>query len=235
MRLLSAERGGDPDRPGKKNPLDPMLWMAAREGEPSWDGGSLGPRPARLAHRVRRHRPRPPGHGLRRPGRRLRPGLPAPRDGRLARAGADRRVPDGQGVRPRRHGRAATARRCRSPRATSSSSPRCGATGSTRPRSGSRCSRTTTGPTGSGRTRSSTRPWRGWSAGAPPCPGPTGRPPTRSSRRSARPSPNDLDAPAALAAVDRWAALQARAGRYGRGGARALVSRAVDALLGVAL
>ncbi|CAM5698830.1 L-cysteine:1D-myo-inositol 2-amino-2-deoxy-alpha-D-glucopyranoside ligase OS=Streptomyces glaucescens OX=1907 GN=mshC PE=3 SV=1 [Streptomyces glaucescens] len=43
MRLLSAERGGDLDRPGKKNPLDPMLWMAARPGEPSWDGGSLGP------------------------------------------------------------------------------------------------------------------------------------------------------------------------------------------------
>ncbi|WP_326747733.1 cysteine--1-D-myo-inosityl 2-amino-2-deoxy-alpha-D-glucopyranoside ligase [Streptomyces virginiae] len=42
MRLLSAERGGDPDRPGKKNPLDPMLWMAALPGEPSWDGGSLG-------------------------------------------------------------------------------------------------------------------------------------------------------------------------------------------------
>ncbi|MDB1089036.1 cysteine--1-D-myo-inosityl 2-amino-2-deoxy-alpha-D-glucopyranoside ligase [Streptomyces sp. ACA25] len=42
MRLLSAERGGDPDRPGKKNPLDPMLWTAARAGEPSWDGGSLG-------------------------------------------------------------------------------------------------------------------------------------------------------------------------------------------------
>ncbi|MFI5619953.1 cysteine--1-D-myo-inosityl 2-amino-2-deoxy-alpha-D-glucopyranoside ligase [Streptomyces sp. NPDC051567] len=42
MRLLSAERGGDPDRPGKKNPLDPMLWMAQRPGDPSWDGGSLG-------------------------------------------------------------------------------------------------------------------------------------------------------------------------------------------------
>lgn len=42
MRVLSAERGGDPDRPGKKNPLDPMLWLAAREGEPSWDGGTLG-------------------------------------------------------------------------------------------------------------------------------------------------------------------------------------------------
>ncbi|MEU3599701.1 cysteine--1-D-myo-inosityl 2-amino-2-deoxy-alpha-D-glucopyranoside ligase [Streptomyces sp. NPDC006798] len=43
MRLLSAERGGDPDRPGKKNPVDPMLWLAARDGEPHWDGGSLGP------------------------------------------------------------------------------------------------------------------------------------------------------------------------------------------------
>jgi L-cysteine:1D-myo-inositol 2-amino-2-deoxy-alpha-D-glucopyranoside ligase len=42
MRALSAERGGDPDRPGKKNPLDPILWMAARPGEPSWDGGVLG-------------------------------------------------------------------------------------------------------------------------------------------------------------------------------------------------
>jgi L-cysteine:1D-myo-inositol 2-amino-2-deoxy-alpha-D-glucopyranoside ligase len=42
MRMLSAERGGDPDRPGKKNPLDPMLWLGAREGEPSWDGASLG-------------------------------------------------------------------------------------------------------------------------------------------------------------------------------------------------
>lgn len=42
MRRLSAERGGDPDRPGKKNPLDPVLWLAARPGEPSWDGGTLG-------------------------------------------------------------------------------------------------------------------------------------------------------------------------------------------------
>ncbi|WP_181764690.1 cysteine--1-D-myo-inosityl 2-amino-2-deoxy-alpha-D-glucopyranoside ligase [Streptomyces albidus (ex Kaewkla and Franco 2022)] len=43
MRLLSAERGGDPERPGKKSPLDPMLWRGAREGEPQWDGASLGP------------------------------------------------------------------------------------------------------------------------------------------------------------------------------------------------
>ncbi|MEO6713357.1 MAG: cysteine--1-D-myo-inosityl 2-amino-2-deoxy-alpha-D-glucopyranoside ligase [Mycobacteriales bacterium] len=37
MRALSAERGGDPDRPGKKDPLDPLLWYAQRPGEPGWD------------------------------------------------------------------------------------------------------------------------------------------------------------------------------------------------------
>ena len=36
MRQLSAERGGDPKREGKRDPLDPLLWRAAREGEPSW-------------------------------------------------------------------------------------------------------------------------------------------------------------------------------------------------------
>ena len=36
MRQLSAERGGDPQREGKRDPLDPLLWRAAREGEPSW-------------------------------------------------------------------------------------------------------------------------------------------------------------------------------------------------------
>jgi len=42
MLALSAERGGDPQRPGKRDPLDPLLWRAARTGEPSWDGGTLG-------------------------------------------------------------------------------------------------------------------------------------------------------------------------------------------------
>lgn len=42
MRTLSAERGGDPDRPGKRDPLDPLLWRVRREGEPSWDGRDLG-------------------------------------------------------------------------------------------------------------------------------------------------------------------------------------------------
>jgi L-cysteine:1D-myo-inositol 2-amino-2-deoxy-alpha-D-glucopyranoside ligase len=36
MTELSAERGGDPDRPGKKDPLDPLVWRAERPGEPSW-------------------------------------------------------------------------------------------------------------------------------------------------------------------------------------------------------
>lgn len=43
MLPLFAERGGDPERPGKRHRLDPLLWRAARDGEPSWDGGGLGP------------------------------------------------------------------------------------------------------------------------------------------------------------------------------------------------
>ena len=39
MLEVFAERGGDPDRPGKRNRLDALLWRAHREGEPSWDGG----------------------------------------------------------------------------------------------------------------------------------------------------------------------------------------------------
>jgi L-cysteine:1D-myo-inositol 2-amino-2-deoxy-alpha-D-glucopyranoside ligase len=37
MSILFAERGGDPDRPGKADPLDALLWRAVRPGEPSWD------------------------------------------------------------------------------------------------------------------------------------------------------------------------------------------------------
>jgi L-cysteine:1D-myo-inositol 2-amino-2-deoxy-alpha-D-glucopyranoside ligase len=33
---IFAERGGDPTREGKQNPLDPLLWMQARSGEPHW-------------------------------------------------------------------------------------------------------------------------------------------------------------------------------------------------------
>lgn len=34
---LFAERGGDPERLGKRHPLDCLLWRAARQGEPSWE------------------------------------------------------------------------------------------------------------------------------------------------------------------------------------------------------
>ena len=37
MQTFFAERGGDPDRPGKKNPLDALIWRAHRQGEPAWE------------------------------------------------------------------------------------------------------------------------------------------------------------------------------------------------------
>lgn len=42
MLTLFAERGGDPTVAGKRNALDPLLWRAARPGEPSWPAGDLG-------------------------------------------------------------------------------------------------------------------------------------------------------------------------------------------------
>jgi L-cysteine:1D-myo-inositol 2-amino-2-deoxy-alpha-D-glucopyranoside ligase len=42
MLALFAERGGDPARTGKRDPLDPLLWRRERPGEPAWDGGELG-------------------------------------------------------------------------------------------------------------------------------------------------------------------------------------------------
>lgn len=33
---IFRQRGGDPDRMGKKHPLDPVVWLANREGEPGW-------------------------------------------------------------------------------------------------------------------------------------------------------------------------------------------------------
>ena len=34
---IFAERGGDPDRQGKKHQLDPLVWSANTEGEPGWE------------------------------------------------------------------------------------------------------------------------------------------------------------------------------------------------------
>jgi L-cysteine:1D-myo-inositol 2-amino-2-deoxy-alpha-D-glucopyranoside ligase len=37
MVELFGERGGDPDRTGKKDPLDCLVWQRERPGEPAWD------------------------------------------------------------------------------------------------------------------------------------------------------------------------------------------------------
>jgi L-cysteine:1D-myo-inositol 2-amino-2-deoxy-alpha-D-glucopyranoside ligase len=41
MLEIFAERGGDPERPGKKDPLDCLLWQAERPDDPAW-ASSLG-------------------------------------------------------------------------------------------------------------------------------------------------------------------------------------------------
>jgi L-cysteine:1D-myo-inositol 2-amino-2-deoxy-alpha-D-glucopyranoside ligase len=45
MIALSRERGGDPDRPGKRHPTDALLWRTARPGEPSWESDLGSGRP----------------------------------------------------------------------------------------------------------------------------------------------------------------------------------------------
>lgn len=42
MEKFFAERGGDPDRAGKRDTLDAVLWRAERPGEPSWPS-PMGP------------------------------------------------------------------------------------------------------------------------------------------------------------------------------------------------
>ncbi|WP_344154512.1 cysteine--1-D-myo-inosityl 2-amino-2-deoxy-alpha-D-glucopyranoside ligase [Nocardioides koreensis] len=37
MLRIFPERGGDPDREGKKDPLDCVVWLAQRPGEPAWE------------------------------------------------------------------------------------------------------------------------------------------------------------------------------------------------------
>ncbi|MBF4764897.1 cysteine--1-D-myo-inosityl 2-amino-2-deoxy-alpha-D-glucopyranoside ligase [Nocardioides islandensis] len=37
MLTIFPERGGDPDRPGKKDPLDCVVWRGERPDEPSWE------------------------------------------------------------------------------------------------------------------------------------------------------------------------------------------------------
>lgn|SRR5690625_481569 len=39
---IFAERGGDPQRDGKRHPLDALLWRRTRPAEPDWEGAGLG-------------------------------------------------------------------------------------------------------------------------------------------------------------------------------------------------
>ncbi len=41
MARISGQRGGDPDRAGKRDPLDALVWLAKRPDEPGWSS-SLG-------------------------------------------------------------------------------------------------------------------------------------------------------------------------------------------------
>jgi L-cysteine:1D-myo-inositol 2-amino-2-deoxy-alpha-D-glucopyranoside ligase len=45
MVRLCAENGGDPSRSGKKDPVDPLVWLAHRAGEPSWPSAFGAGRP----------------------------------------------------------------------------------------------------------------------------------------------------------------------------------------------
>ena len=35
-KVIFQQRGGDPERAGKKHPLDPVIWLANQEGDPGW-------------------------------------------------------------------------------------------------------------------------------------------------------------------------------------------------------
>ncbi len=45
MLEIFAERGGDPQRAGKRDPLDALLWLAHRDGEPAWSSSHGEGRP----------------------------------------------------------------------------------------------------------------------------------------------------------------------------------------------
>ena len=131
MLEVFADRGGDPDRPGKKDPLDCLLWQAERPGEPAWDSPFGRGRPGWHVECSAIARA-PPRRRDRRAGRRQRPRLPAPRDERLRGPGGRPRRPASRGPTCTPAWSVSTARRCRSPRATWCWSPSCARAASTR-------------------------------------------------------------------------------------------------------
>ena len=211
----SGRRPGRASRPGTRRPELPAAGPA---------GTSSAPR-SRCDHL---------GDGVRRAGRRQRPGVPAPRDERLGGPGAHRPVAVRPALRARRDGR--PGRRedvevARQPGVRLDAAPRRAAT---RWRSGWRCSPTTTAATGPGPTPSSRRRRPGWPAGGRPSPGrPARRRDAVLDERPAAPGRRP-GRPGALAVVDRWADAGADPRRRRRR-RPALVARTVDALLGVRL
>ena len=229
MIALSRERGGDPDRPGKRHPIDPLLWRMARDGEPSWESDLGAGRPGwhvecaaialnRLGHPDRPQR------------RRLRPDLPAPRVRGRARRGVHRRAAVRPALHAQRHDRPGRREDVQVPREpgvrVQAALPAGGP------------ERDPAGPAGralphrppvdrrpAGRRR---RP--GWPAGGTAVAQDAAAPADELVRRLREHLADDLDTPAALAAVDEWAA----AGGGDRDAPR-LAGAAVDALLGVRL
>ena len=174
MLTLFAERGGDPDRAGKSDQLDALLWRAERPGEPSWPS-LVRPRPAGLARRVRGDRAQSyrqrPGH----PGRGQRPDLPAPRIHRRARRIRQRGKAFRGALRARRHDRLGRPQDVQEPR-----QPGAGVRFACRGR-GSRghpaglAGRALSRPTGTGGRRCWRTPTRACSGGEPPPHCPPGR------------------------------------------------------------
>ncbi len=144
MLALFAERGGDPDRAGKRDPLDPLLWRGRASGRarpgtlrsdaagPGWHVECAA---IALEHLGAEIDIQGGGSDL---------AYPAPRVQRRACRGRLRPLAVRRQLRALGDARVTRARRCRSRSATWSSSRCCAATGSTRWPSGSRCCRTTT-------------------------------------------------------------------------------------------
>ena len=237
MLALFGERGGDPERPGKRDPLDCVVWRGERAGEPSWPS-PFGPgRPGwhiECAAIAQRHlgsafEVQGGGSDLRFPHHEMcaghaqvaRPGQPFAQ----VYSHAGMVGYDGEKM-------------SKSKGNLGSSSPRCATATSTRWPSGWPCCATTSAATGSGPTPSSSRPWTPsttgarrsrWAAGAP-------AEPVVADVLAAL--SDDLDAPRALGSIDAWVA--ATLGTDGLADtsdpdAAASIVAVLDAALGVAL
>ena len=233
MLDLFGKRGGDPQRPGKKDPLDALLWRAQRPDEPCWSSPAGPGRPGwhvectaialdRLGEHVDVH------------GRRAATWLSRTTRWALRTRTRAPGMPRSSGSSCTPGWSATRGRRCPSRWATWSSSPRCARAG--------------VDPGAIrlallGHHYAADWEWTDadlsaaverlarWRAAVSRPDGPSAES-TLATR--AHGAGRDLDAPAALAAVDEWAA-RARTGEGVDAGAPGVISRLVDGLLGVAL